>query len=83
MQETAKTAYVCGVFRQVSTYPERFDLTYREEFAGSAPTFSALIERAAEKGRAAGRKPARAAISFLETLMPEARCTRKQPVYRV
>jgi hypothetical protein len=36
-QETAKTAHLCGIFRQGSTYPERFDLTYKEEVAGSNP----------------------------------------------
>ena len=36
-QETAKTAHLCGIFRQGSTYPERFDLTYKEGVAGSNP----------------------------------------------
>ena len=36
-QETAKTARICGICRQGSTYPESFDLTYKEGVAGSNP----------------------------------------------
>ncbi len=36
-QETATTAHLGGVFRQGSTYPESFDLTYKEGVAGSNP----------------------------------------------
>jgi len=37
VQETAKTACICDFFRQGRTHPDRFDLTYKEEVAGSNP----------------------------------------------
>jgi EAL domain-containing protein (putative c-di-GMP-specific phosphodiesterase class I) len=46
-----KTAYVCEIFQQGSTYPESFDLTYKEGVAGSNPAgrifgdeFAVLLE---------------------------------------
>ncbi len=41
-QKTAETAYLCGVSRQSSTYPESVDLTYKEEVAGSNPASPTL-----------------------------------------
>src|SRR5829696_6775461 len=41
-QETAKTAYICGIFRQGSTHQESLDITYKEGVAGSnsaSPTY--------------------------------------------
>jgi len=42
VQETAKIACLCGIFRQGSTYPESFDLTYKEGVAGSNPASPTL-----------------------------------------
>ena len=36
-QETAKTGYLCAISRQGRTYPESFDITYKEGVAGSNP----------------------------------------------
>jgi hypothetical protein len=36
-QKTTKTAYLCAFSQQGSTYPERFDITYKEGVAGSNP----------------------------------------------
>jgi hypothetical protein len=36
-QETPKTAYISGIFRQNRTYLKSFDRTYKEEVAGSNP----------------------------------------------
>jgi hypothetical protein len=36
-QETAETAYLSEISRQVSTHPESVDLTYKEGVAGSTP----------------------------------------------
>ena len=37
VQETLKAAYVRGISRQGSTYPESVDLPYKEGVAGSNP----------------------------------------------
>ncbi len=36
-RERLKTACICQISRQGSTYPESFDLTYKEGVAGSTP----------------------------------------------
>jgi hypothetical protein len=36
-KKTAKTAYICVISRQGSTYPESSNITYKEEVAGSNP----------------------------------------------
>jgi hypothetical protein len=41
-QETAKTGYLCAISRQGRTYPESFDITYKEGVAGSNPASPTL-----------------------------------------
>src|SRR5829696_7709037 len=44
-QETAKTASLGGICRQDSTYPESFNLTYKEGVAGSNPALPTMKKR--------------------------------------
>jgi hypothetical protein len=37
-QEKSKTGYLCAISRQGRTYPESFDLNYKEGVAGLNPT---------------------------------------------
>ena len=60
MQESAKTAYNCGISRQVSTYPESVDITYKEGVAGSNPASPTLEKlRFAGKTSLGEKKPGR------------------------
>jgi hypothetical protein len=42
VQETAKIACLCGIFRQGRTQPESVDRTYKEGVAGSNPASPTL-----------------------------------------
>ena len=59
VQETAKIACLCGIFRQGRTQPESVDRTYKEGVAGSnsaSPTYKSPANSGISRTRRKGRE---------------------------